>query len=345
MNRNRNKFFYAVDILMFLLFALFPIFGSILRITMMGRILCFIILAYSLDLVWGYGGLINMGQGVFFGIGAYVAAISLVSREGVPMYMSNLGIKEIPGYVKFLDSNVTYPIMALVLPALLAGIVGCFIFSSKIKGIFFSLITMTMVKVFELAIQAAQSVTGGFNGIGGIPKLYFDGESLNIKQMYYVVLAFAVLAYLFCRYLTNSKFGKIIRATKDNEQRVNFLGYNSANFKIILFMISGMLAGLAGMLFAPMNGMVSSTDVGLDFSTTLMVALAVGGRGNLTGAALGTVIVYFGKSYLSELFPNVWQLILGVVLILVVFFMPEGIVGKAVSFVNRRKSRKGAESV
>ena len=332
---------YIIDALLLAFFIFYPFFGSILRITMVGRIMCLIMLAFSLDLTWGYGGLINMGQGVFFGLGGYIAAISLVSREGVPMYMSSLGVTELPFVAKLLGNNLSYNFFAIVVPGLLAAVLGWFIFSSKIKGIYFSLITMALCEVFELLIQAGQKFTGGTNGIGGVPKLYLgDGSSLKLKQMYYLVLVCLVLVYLLCRFITNSKFGKITKAVKNNEARVDFLGYNSANIKIVLFTISGMIAGFAGSLYAPMNGMISATDAGLTFSTTMIIWLAIGGRGNLTGAAVGCLLVNLGKSFLSELFTDSWQFILGVILVLVVFFMPEGIVGKVIKLLENRKRAK-----
>lgn len=329
---------YIIDFLLLAFFILYPLFGSILRITMVGRIMCLIMLAFSLDLTWGYGGMINMGQGVFFGLGGYMAAISLVSREGVPMYMSSLGVTELPFLAKLLGNNFSYNFFAIVIPGILAAILGWFIFSSKIKGIYFSLITMALCEVFELLIQAGQIYTGGTNGIGGVPKLYFgNGASLKIKQMYYFVLVCLVLVYFLSRFITNSKFGKIAKAVKNNEARVDFLGYNSATIKIVLFTISGMIAGFAGSLYAPMNGMISASDAGLTFSTTMIIWLAIGGRGNLTGAAVGCLLVNLGKSFLSETFTDSWQFILGMILVLVVFFMPEGIVGKIVKICKKRK--------
>lgn len=339
------QFCYTVDAGLFLLFLIFPLFGSVLHITLMGRIMCLIILAYSLDLTWGYCGLINMGQGVFFGLGGYIAAISLVSRDGVPMYMSSLGVSELPAVAKILGNNFSYNFFAIVIPGLLAAVLGWFIFSSKIKGLYFSLITMALCEVFELLIQAGLKLTGGTNGIGGVPKLYLKGgASLSLKGMYYVVFVCLVLMYFLCRFLTNSKFGRITKAIKNNESRVDFLGYDSASFKIILFTISGMIAGFAGALYAPMNGMFSATDAGLSFSTTMIIWLAIGGRGNLTGAAIGCFLVNIGKSFLSDKFTDSWQFILGILLVLTVFFMPDGIIGKIVKTISRKAARRSEEA-
>jgi urea transport system permease protein len=224
---------------------------------------------------------------------------------------------------------------------LVAAVLGWFIFSSRITGIYFSLITMALVEIFELLIQAGQQLTGGSNGIGGVPKLYFgSGTCLTLTSMYYFVLVCMVIAYVLCRFITNSKFGKITKAIKNNEARVDFLGYDSARYKLILFVISGMLAGFAGALYAPMNGMISTSDVGLTFSTTMIIWLAIGGRGNLTGAAVGCLLVNLGKSFLSERFTDSWQFILGVILVLVVFFMPEGIVGKVMKISSKNRKEK-----
>jgi len=321
-----------IDIALLMFLALFPLFASPFRTEMLGKFIVFVIFAFSLDLLWGYTGLMNLGHAVLFGLGGYVLAISYSIRNGVPPFMLRFGIEEIPAWLVILKSTTATYIVGLLLPAVIAGIIGWFIFSSRVNGVFFSIITLALAQIFDLFILNEQKFTGGFNGIGGMPRLLIGGNPLTLNQMYYVILGACVLVYLFCRWLTVSHFGKVIQAIRENPNRLEFLGYNPAKYKTLIFFISGMLAGLAGMLYVPINGMISPNDAGMAFSTAVIVWLAVGGRGNLTGAAVGTLLINFGQSILSEHFAEYWQLTLGIIVVLVVFFVPDGLIGKLINW-------------
>ena len=192
-----------------------------------------------------------------------------------------------------------------------------------------------------------QKYTGGANGISGLPPMSAGGELLSIIEQYYVILAVGVLAYLFSRWLTNSRFGMILRSVRENESRLQFLGFNPASFKLTIFVISGMMAGLAGMLYIPVHSFVSPGNIGVVFSTSVLVWLAVGGRGNLTGAMAGTFIVTWMESLLSEHFENAWLLVLGVAMLAMVMFFPKGMIGTLLDWQYSRKvdRQSGGEAV
>jgi urea transport system permease protein len=317
----------AFGMLLVLFLACFPMFSSDFRLELMGKFIVFIIFAIAMDLVWGYAGLLSLGHAVFFGLGGYVLAISYSLQNGVPSFMTRFDIDEIPALMKPLQHIPVALLLGLILPSILAGIIGFFIFKSKVSGVYFSLITLALAKLFEMLVINLQMYTGGFNGLMGLPRFPIFGEPMSLHGYYYMVLVITVLVYLFARWLTNSHFGKILKSIRENESRVSFFSYNASNYKIFIFIISGFLSGLAGMLYVPINGFFSPQDVGINMSTLIVVWLAIGGRGTLMGAAIGTLIINWLSNLLSEQYPELWQLMIGLVIVLVVLFFPDGIYG------------------
>lgn len=306
---------------------LFPLFGSVFRIELMGKFIVFIIFAIAIDLVWGYTGLLSLGHAVFFGIGGYIIALSYTFQNGVPMFMTRFGIEEFPLFYLPLLNTTVATILGLLIPALLAAIVGYFIFKSKVSGVYFAIITLALAKLMSMLVINLQAYTGGSNGLMGLPRPPILGETMSLTTYYYFVLLIAVCVYLFARWLTRSHFGKVIRATRENEGRISFLSYNPANFKIFMFTISGFLCGLAGMLYVPINGFISPEEVGVGLSTMLVLWLAIGGRGTLMGAAIGVLVINWAGTFLSEAFPSIWQLFIGLLMVLIVMFLPDGLYG------------------
>ncbi|MCI1955255.1 MAG: urea ABC transporter permease subunit UrtC [Oscillospiraceae bacterium] len=333
-----------VDYGLFLVLALFPLSGSLFYTQLIEKYLVFLIFAYSLDILWGYAGLMNLGHAVLFGLGGYVMALSLSARGGIPDFMANGGVTQMPGWLQVLSNPAAAVLAGILLPALLAGLLGRFLFYSRVGGVFFAVITLALAQVFNLFIQSQQTYTGGFNGIGGLPGLSLFGNELTLTQGYYFVFCVVVLAYVFCRCLMGSRFGLVLRGIRENETRLEFLGCDQARFKTAVFAVSGALAGLAGVLYAPVNGMIAPNDVGMEFSTAVIVWLAIGGRGNLTGAAVGAMLVNVLGNALSENFGVFWQLLLGAVIVAVVFFVPDGIVGALIRAARGRKAGKAVES-
>lgn len=333
-------------LLLLLILALIPAFSGLYTVRLTGRYITYMILALALDLLWGYGGLMNLGFAVFFGIGGYIVGISLACQNGVPAFMKSGGFTQIPLIFRPLLNVPLAVILAVAIPALVAFIMGYFIFTSKIKGVFFNLITLAFAAMFELFIQTYQSYTGGSSGVNGITRglngASLFGVEISISGWYYIAFACLVLIYLFLLWLTHSRFGKVIKSIRDNEARLQFLGYNPAVFKIAVFCIASAIAGFAGALYIPMTSFISIENAGVSFSTMLLIWLAVGGRGNLTGAMLGALAVSLLQSRLSTAVGDMWHLILGIVLILIVVFLPKGFIGTLSDWQYGRRSEKAA---
>lgn len=325
-----------LDLALFLVLGLFPLSGLLFYTQLIEKYMVFLIFAWSLDILWGYAGLMDLGHAVLFGMGGYVMALSLSAQNGVPEFMERCGITQMPLWLHAITSPWAAVLVGILLPALLAWLLGRFLFTSQVGGVFFSVITLSLAQVFTLFLNSRQDYTGGFNGIGDLPGLALFGEPLTLTQSYYFVFAAVLLVYLFCRALMNSRFGLILRGIRENETRIEFLGCDRSAFKTAVFAVSGALAGLAGVLYAPVNGMIAPNDVGVEFSTAAVVWLAIGGRGSLTGAAVGAMLINVLGNMLSEQFGAFWQLLLGFVIVLVVFFAPEGIVGKLAKAVKER---------
>lgn len=335
---------YGILILMFFI----PVFTSLYNQLVFGKFISYMIFALALDILWGYAGLMNLGFALFFGLGGYVLGISLSCQAGLPAFMSFGGLTQIPALYKPLQNIPFAVLMGLLIPAAVAFVLGLFIFYSKIKGVFYNLITLALVALFELLLATKQVYTGGSSGISGISfgleKITFFGKPLGITAWYYIVFAALVIVYVLCRLLTRARFGSVIKSVRDNEARLQFLGYNPAVFKIAIFTISAFFAGFAGMLYLPMTSFISIEAAGVSFSTSVLVWLAIGGRGNLTGAMVGALLVSFLQSTLSETFGNLWQLVLGVVLIAIVYFLPKGIIGTLQDWQYNRRIAKTLEA-
>lgn len=316
---------------MFMLLLVIPLFTSLYNQLVFGKFISYMIFALALDILWGYAGLMNLGFALFFGLGGYVLGIGLSCQAGLPAFMEFGGLTQIPLLYKPLLNIPFAVLMGLIVPAVVAFILGLFIFYSKIKGVFYNLITLALVALFELLLATKQMYTGGSSGISGIgfglEKITFFGKPIGITGWYYIGFAALLIVYILCRLLTKARFGSVIKSVRDNEARLQFLGYNPAVFKIAIFTIAAFFAGFAGMIYLPMTSFISIEAAGVSFSTTILVWLAIGGRGNLTGAMVGALLVSFLQSTLSEVFGNMWQLVLGVVLILIVYFLPKGIIG------------------
>ena len=258
--------------------------------------------------------------------------------------MTREGITSLPWFFVPLKNPAIAILAALALPTFFAFVLGSFIFSSKVKGVFFTIITLALAQIFNDFIVTSQKYTNGFNGLQGIRRFAFgQGDPLSKTAYYYLVLAIAVIVFIACLCFTHSRLGKVATAIRDNETRLSYFGYSTSRYKILIFSISGFFAGLAGLLYAPATGTITTEDIGIAVSTMCVIWVAVGGRGNLTGAVLGTLLINWAESKLSEYFSDYWQLILGGILLCVIFFIPRGIIGELL--VQYRKYRKARSDV
>jgi urea ABC transporter permease protein UrtC len=313
-SRNRRKLFQAIFLVGFLLY---PIFGDEYSTEQMSQYFIYGIFAMSLDLIWGYVGIFSFGHAVFFGLGGYF--MTLVTKQMIP-------------YMTFFHSTYAGLIFGIGMPALLAVLLGYFLFYSRIAGPYFAIIMLAIAVIFE-RIATDWYYVGGFNGIFDIPPLTFSIPGLFAYQiahstlLYYVILGITVGTYIFCYRVVQSPFGSILSAIKDNEERVEFFGYNIAQYKIKVYAISAGLAGLAGALFATVFSYVGPTILGFTMSTEVLVWVILGGKGTLLGAMLGAILVRLLEAFLSDILAYYWIILLALIFIIAVMFFPKGIFG------------------
>jgi urea transport system permease protein len=324
-----------------------PEFLSPFRLNQLGKFLTFAIIAVGLDLIWGYSGMLSLGQGLFFGLGAYGFAmyLKLQSSGGkLPDFMFWSGLKELPWFWAPFSSPIFAILASLIIPAIIAGILGFFIFRSRVQGVYFSIITQALTLLTSIWFVGQQAYTGGTNGITNLGSAQIFGSSLLSSTVqtgfYYTTVLCLIGVYLFCRWLIGSRYGRLLVAMRDNEDRVRFLGYDPVVIKILVFSLSAMIAALAGILFVPQVGIISPSSMGVVPSIEMVIWVAVGGRGTLIGAILGALLVGYGKSFFSETYPDIWQYFLGLLFVGSVLLFPQGLVGtlqKVASFFSRRR--------
>ena len=321
-------------------------------LNLFGKYFAFAILALGIDLIWGYTGVLSLGHGVFFGLGAYAIGMHLmleIGAEGVygsslPDFMVWNQVKELPWFWKPF-SNFGFSLLAVVLvPMIFATFFGFFVFRSRIRGVYFAIITQALALVAWLVFNRNETNLGGTNGLTDFKIIL--GYSLNDpstqRAMYMLTVFFLGVAFLLCRWITQSRAGRVLIAIRDCEQRVRFTGYSPANYKLFVFVISAGLAGIAGALYVPQVGIITPNQIGVLPSIEMAIWVAVGGRGTLIGAIVGAVGVNWIRSILTNHFPELWPFFLGGLFVAVVMFFPKGVVGifsQVQSLVPRRKSK------
>lgn len=336
-------------ILVFLL--IFPFIGNTYWVYVMSGIVAYMIFAISLDLLWGYTGLMSMGHSLLFGAGGYMIGISCsyINKADWVTY------EKLPWFLAPLSTEIGAFIMALILPAIISLIIGFFMFSGKIAGTFFALITLALSGVAELFVTNQSVYTHGNSGISIVSRtLISDSKDNRMSDVgfYYVIIVAAVICYLICIIITSTRTGKILQAIRENENRLVFFGYKPAAFKMFIYTLSGAMAGLAGVLYVRTQGSVNSTAVGINLATLVLVWVAVGGRGNLTGALVGTLVLQVTETILNSVFSGIssdfaqlWKLVLGVIILLIVFFLPKGIIGSIVEAQQKARDVKRKEMI
>ncbi|MEP6934180.1 MAG: urea ABC transporter permease subunit UrtC, partial [Nitrospirota bacterium] len=323
-----------------------------------GKFLAFAILALGLDLIWGYTGILSLGQGVFFGLGAYCMSMHMmltIGKESVygsdmPDFMVWNQVKELPLFWKPFHSFPAAVIGAILVPMLFALIFGFFAFRSRIKGVYFAIITQALALVAWLVFNRNDTNLGGTNGLTDFKQIlgYRLSEPSTQMMLYVITVLSLGASYLFCQWIIRSRAGRVLVAVRDSEKRVVFSGYTPANYKLFVFVVAAALAGLAGMLYAPQVGIITPAQIGVLPSLEMVIWVAVGGRASLVGAVLGAVSVNYGRSVLTNYFPELWPFILGGLFVLVVLLFPDGLIGmmrKGKSLLTRRKAGDGKPAV
>ncbi len=325
-----------------------PLFLSDFRMNLLGKFLAFAIAAIGIDLLWGYTGILSLGHGVFFGLGAYGMAMYLkleASGGKLPDFMSWSGLTELPWFWKPFANPVLAIVAALVVPMALAGLLGYLTFRNRIKGVFFSILSQAVVLIVVTLFIGQQAYTGGTNGITNFKTVFGYSLSSPTVQtfLYYLTLAVLIAVYVACRRLVASRTGKVLVAIRDGENRVRFSGYDPTVYKVFVYILSAGLAALSGILFVLQVGIISPAMMGIIPSIEMVLWVAVGGRGTLSGAVLGTILTNGAKSFFSESFPDIWLYFLGALFMIVVLFLPQGIIGSLKSVRNKWKRTKGVD--
>jgi len=332
-----------------------PLHLSTYTVTLLGKYLCFALLALAMDLVWGYCGILSLGHGAFFALGGYAMGMYLMRQIGdrgvygnpeLPDFMVFLNWKELPWYWQGFDQFWFAMLMVMVVPGLLAFAFGWFAFRSRVTGVYLSIITQALTFALLLAFFRNEMGFGGNNGLTDFKDLLgYNLQSDAMRSALFFASAVALaLGYLACRYIVNSKLGRVVTAVRDAESRARFVGYQVEHYKLWIFTFSAVLAGIAGALYVPQVGIINPGEFSPLNSIELVVWVAVGGRATLYGAVAGAVLVNYGKTYLTAALPDVWLFALGGLFVIVTLFLPHGIVGLLAQFRNRKKALQPAES-
>jgi urea transport system permease protein len=308
--------------------------GQGFRVGLLGRFMALGIAALGIDLIWGYTGLLSLGHGIFFALGGYAFAMFLLLQQlppgQLPDFFNLNGVTELPWFWQPFDS-LPFTIAAIILiPALVAAIVSYFVFRNRIRGVYFSILTQAALIVFFNIFNSQQKWINGTNGLktDSATILGKVASSVEVQWYFYLLSLFGLIgAYLLCRWLTNGRFGRLLVAIRDDEPRVRFSGYDPTGFKVLVFAISAALAGISGALFTIQSGIITPKAMDVAASIEMVIWVAVGGRATLIGAIIGTILVNFAKSILSEQFQPVWLFFQGGLFLLVVTTLPDGIVG------------------
>ncbi|PPJ45802.1 urea ABC transporter permease subunit UrtC [Rhizobium sp. KAs_5_22] len=324
-------------------------------VSLMGKYLCYALLALALDLVWGYCGILSLGHGAFFALGGYAMGMYLMRQIGsrgvygnpvLPDFMVFLNWKELPWFWHGMDMFWFAMIMVLVVPGLLAFVFGWFAFRSRVNGVYLSIITQAMTYALLLAFFRNDMGFGGNNGLTDFKEIIgFNVQADGTRAVLFALSSIMLsLCLVISSAIVRSKFGKVLVGVRDAESRVRFLGYRVENIKLFTFVVSAMMAGIAGALFVPQVGIINPGEFAPANSIEVVVWTAVGGRGTLIGPIIGALMVNAGKSYFTGAFPELWLFALGGLFIGVTLFLPKGVVGTIQQRYAARRDRKAADA-
>jgi len=344
----------GIAVLALVIVVVLPLSLDIFRLNLVGKYLSYAFVAVGLVMLWGYGGILSLGQGVFFGLGGYAMAMFLKleasdpestkiqSTPGIPDFMDWNQLTELPFWWEPFRHLPVSLIAVLLVPTILAFIVGFAMFKRRVGGVYFAIITQAVALVLTVLIIGRQGYTGGVNGITDLKTMLgWDIRTDSAKYiLYFVTCALLIGAIFLCRWIQRTKLGTLLLAMRDKEDRVRFSGYDVANFKVFAFCLAAMLCGVGGALFALQVGFMSASFVGIVPSIEMVIFAAVGGRMSLVGAVYGTLLVNFGKTFFSESFPQLWLFLMAALFIGVVMAFPNGLAGLYNDYVKPRLGRK-----
>jgi urea transport system permease protein len=311
---------------------------STYTLTLTGKYLCYALLALAVDLIWGYCGILSLGHGAFFALGGYAMGMYLMRQVGdrgvygnadLPDFMVFLNWGELPWYWLGFDQFWFSMVMVLLVPGTLAFVFGWLAFRSRVTGVYFSIITQALTYALLLAFFRNDMGFGGNNGLTDFKDILgFDLQSSGTRNVLFFASALAlILGYLISRFITNSKLGRVLVSIRDAESRTRFLGYRVEHYKLFVFVVSAMMAGVAGALYVPQVGIINPGEFSPVNSIEIIIWVAVGGRGSLFGAVIGAIAVNYAKTYFTGAFAELWLFMLGGLFVLTTLYLPKGIVG------------------
>ena len=363
-----SRFFNRSELLGFLslallLFVILPLFLDVFRLNLVAKYLTYAFVAVGLVLCWGYGGILSLGQGVFFGLGGYcmamylkleassIANTKIQSTPGIPDFMDWNQITALPWMWKPFQSLPLTIILIFLVPGILSFIIGAAMFKRRVGGVYFAIITQAIAAILTILIVGQQGYTGGINGITDLRTLHgWDIRTDHAKVVLYFVEVVCLFGCIICaQFIRLTKLGRILVAMREQEDRVRFSGYSVANFKIFAYCGAAMFAAIGGAMFTLQVGFMSPSFVGIVPSIEMVIYTAVGGRMSIFGAIYGTLLVNYAKTSLSESFPELWLFGLGGLFIAVVLFFPSGLSGiwrdhvqnRVDRFLGERRAKKG----
>jgi urea transport system permease protein len=315
-----------------------PLHLTAYTVTVLGKYLCYALLAVAIDLVWGYMGILSLGHAAFFALGGYCFGMYLMRQIGtrgvygdpvLPDFMVFLNWQELPWYWQGFDNFGFAVLMALAVPGLLAFVFGWFAFRSRVSGVYLSIITQALTYALMLAFFRNEMGFGGNNGLTDFKDVL--GYPIHANETRIVLFILSVLAlaggYLLCRWLVSTRLGRVLVAIRDSEDRARFLGYRVERVKALVFTLSAMLAGIAGALYVPQVGIINPGEFAPLNSIEAVIWVAVGGRGTLVGAVAGAVLVNYAKTWLTGALPEIWLFALGGLFVAVTLLLPRGLIG------------------
>ncbi|WP_240434687.1 urea ABC transporter permease subunit UrtC [Streptomyces sp. YIM 130001] len=327
------------------MFVAAPLLLTDFRLGLLAKYLCIAMVAVGICLAWGRGGLLTLGQGLFFGLGGYAMAMHLKLADAgpgeLPDFMVLYGAAgELPWWWRPFESPVFALSATVLLPMAVAAVIGTLVFRRRVKGAYFAILSQALAAAFALWLIGRQSTTGGTNGLTDIQGFFgYDlDDPVNQRTVYFVIAAALLALAALVRQLIHSRYGELLVAVRDSEERVRFLGYDPALVKLVAYVVAAGAAGLAGALFVPAVGIISPALIGIVPSIEFVIGAAVGGRASLVGAILGAVAVMWAKTTLSEEFPGAWTYFQGLLFVLALAFLPGGLA----SLVRKVRERRAA---
>ncbi len=340
----------GLAVLAVIIFLIMPLALDIFRLNLVGKYLTYAFAAVGLVMVWGYGGILSLGQGVFFGFGGYCMAMFLKleasdlastahqTTPGIPDFMDWNQVTQLPMIWQPFHSFAFTVFAIIAVPLLISYIISAAMFKRRVGGVYFSIITQAIAAILTILVVGQQGLTGGINGITDLKTL--NGWNINTDSAKYLLyfingaLLFGVI--MVCNLVLSSKLGRLLLALRDKEDRVRFSGYDVANFKIFIFCMGAVISAIGGAMFTLQVGFMSPSIIGIVPSIEMVIFAAIGGRMSLVGAVYGTLIVNYGKTAFSESFPSLWLLFMGAMFIGVVMVFPNGLAGLYQSYLKDR---------